>query len=153
MAAFERDGISFDPPDGWREMSITSLTKAPSPGTPEACTFIVSNEPLGPNESLRAHVQKKLLTVSKALPKFEYGDTLDGELGGRPSIVMRYAWENEATRVLQTLIAVELVTRSGRAALVISTTSSEADDVAHRQAFDEMNASFRFPSEADGSRP
>ncbi len=150
MARFDRDGISFDPPEGWREMSVTTLERPTQPDTLEVCTVVVSNEPLSATESLRTHVQKKVITVSRALPQFEYKDTVDGKLGGRPSIVVHYSWANDM-RWLQSVVAVEFAKTDGRAALLVTTTSAADDEKAPRsheeadqKALSAVLASLRF---------
>jgi len=127
-------------------MCLVRVEKPKPPESPEACVFSLSNEPLRPGETLRARIQKKLISV-KDLPKFRYVDTQDAVLGGKPAIVMRFTWESSTTRVLQRVIGVEITKASGtRSAVIVNLTSSEKDDDAHQRAFDEMLASFRFAS-------
>jgi hypothetical protein len=151
VSRYEHDGILFDPPDGWIDFATVTLQKPLPLSSREVCTLSVSREPLALGETLRARTQKKLIAVSN-LPSFEYAATTEHVLGGKPSIVLRYRWANDYGRILQSLVAVEIVRASGaHMAILVSTTSSEADHEAHERAFDEILASIAFPS--NGATP
>ena len=144
MARFERDGVSFDMPDDWRSMSVTSVSKPIALDSPDICNCLVTEEPLGESETLATRARTKLMMLARELPDFQYIDTQETTVDGRPATAISFRWGPASMRHVQRMTAVECSTPTGRAAVLISMAVSTANQETHWRDLDTLERSFRF---------
>jgi hypothetical protein len=144
MARFDRDGVSFDFPDGWRGLSVTSVNKPVAWDKPDVCNILVSQEPLAEGETIDTRARNKLMTLARELPKFQYLETIDSQVAGRRARVVTFRYGGDEERLEQRVVTMECATPSGRAAVVLSAVYSLVNQEKYARALAAIIQSFRF---------
>lgn len=141
------NGLSFDVPDEWDDRTIVAFTPKATARTKPAPSFVLTQDPMRIEDSLRSHVDRQLLELHGRMPGFALLHTKETTCGGSPAIALRYTWTSDAGALEQTVTTVERIVRDKRVAMSATTTMSVDEGKETRELLDYLVRSVRFDGE------
>jgi hypothetical protein len=143
MPRHTEEDLSLEIPSDWREERIVTFY------APNGASFVVAREPLRPGQTLRHRADEELVKLGKYLSDFDLLESRPTEVGGRPAILLRFAWVSHLGPFEQTVTVVENE-RDGSRVLTLFTTGAPRDKAATlRESFQRILESVVF----DAPRP
>ncbi len=141
MTRYATADVSFDPPDGWSDRSVTVFS-APSRSLDGAGPNIVlTRDALPEGEGLDGYSDRQLVELAKRLDRFTLRRRRPTRVADAPAIELAFEWWSPTGAIVQRLVTV--VAPSGAVLNLTATAPAEAaDDV--MATFDAMLSTARF---------
>lgn len=146
MSRYEYGDVSFEPPTQWNEHRVIAFSAPHAEGEPSS-NVTLAREPRRSGDTIRAHVNRQLVSMAASVPGFEMKEMLDVQVGGRPAVRVRAAWPSAAGVVEQLSVHVAPDTHEASVLTITCTSVARGRDEA-RVVFDRMMASASFAPRA-----
>jgi hypothetical protein len=145
---YEGPEVAFLVPATWQDRSIVAFAPAPA-GKKAAPSFVVTREPLAPEETLRTFASRQVGQIAKNMREFVLHDDCDGTVDGAPSTNHEFSWRSPTGKILQRMT---MTVHEGTVWL-FTATAPEEDAATLRATFAEMVASVRLATRRPSSAP
>jgi hypothetical protein len=142
---FPRTEVAFQPPPGWAEATVVSFRAPPSGRIgAKAPSLTMSRVQLLPGETLRTHADRRLARAAKDLPGFDFLESEDLVVAGRPAVLQRFAFAPNEERVEQTTVLIGPGSESEARVTVFAIASLAAEAEHSQPLFRAVLDSVRF---------
>src|SRR6516225_9040968 len=102
--------VSFETPADWEERTMVAFRAPPGEkrdAAPAGPVIAVTREPMRDTDTLSAHAERRLVALGRELSEFQLLDSRETEVGGRPALQVRYAWEMASVAFEETVAFVD----------------------------------------------
>jgi hypothetical protein len=100
VAAFYFNEGEMDVPQKWEDKTVNGFSFPAGSKRPSA-SFAITRDPLRPDHSLAAYVDKQLVDMAKACPRFELLRRDDLTLDGEPAVQVAFTWRTPDGIIVQ----------------------------------------------------
>ena len=139
MARYDSSDLTFDVPREWQDKTIVAFAAPIGPLDKAAANVVMTREEAGPHVKIGEYADRHLGELAKKLDAFELLERKEGNLGGVPSIELKFQWKGGGGAVEQRLAFL----RGKRRIYSFTTTSPLARAAELSSTFDRVLSSIR----------
>jgi hypothetical protein len=139
--------VSFDVPRDWSDRTVVAYAAPPREGERHAPNVVVTRDDLPEEEGLEEYVDRQLDALADRLRGFVLDGREDGELGGRPAVVISFGSTGAHGPLAQRLTIVALPDRK---VVSFTMTAPERDAAQLTPLFDRIASSVSFDESTKG---
>jgi hypothetical protein len=149
----EVDGVSFEPPRGWDDATVTTFSGDGSP----APSILATLERMRPGDTLRMHTDRKIARLGHGADMMVLEETQPSEVGGRAALESRFLWRSKDDVMEQVLVLVDSAEDLERQITLLNLTApfEEEGESQARAIFATLLTTVEFakPPSPPASRP
>ncbi len=142
-ARHECGDLSFQPPAGWRNVTVFTAQGPALPGSRIVPLIRMAREPMR-GTTLRLHADNVLMKLGKEVAGFELVESGLLEVAGRSAITMRFHLKGEAGTLEQILVMVDPMDDPDRGVATFNASGPEEQSGAIREMLGGLLRSVRF---------
>ncbi len=144
MDRYSYKNVSFEPPENWVEATVASYHTASQPDGPPDQRIVVARDALPAPTTLRAFVDRTILTLGQTTPGFRFVESPSMEVAGRSAVLVRFRFDAAPGVMEQTMVLIDPGSDAPRKVTVVLTSSTVAAAEKARAALFAMLRTLRF---------
>lgn len=141
MTRYTTPDLSFDPPAGWQDRSVTVFSAPSSELASGGPNIVLTRDALREGEGLDGYSDRQLVELAKRLDQFTLVHRRAARVGGAAAVEIAFEWRASVGTLTQRLVMVHAPSGAVLSATA-SAPSASADAV--MSAFEAMLATARF---------